>query len=170
MIRLKLGRAWGKFHDSTHVEVVIRLTGCMIWIKFKLWFELCVSYDSTHKPTHIMVSLYSIWFDSRDNVIRSTHIKSQIFKILRMLEILLYTWLEPISIMVLILKNWLIDLKHTDQTQTQTVWIMHAKIRIQNSILKDAQLNRRLKYKTKFKVKFKRQTMKLHRGLPLNDT
>lgn len=43
---------------------------------------------------------------------------------------------------------------------------MHAKILIQKSILKNAQLKRRLKYNTKMKVKLKRQATKPRIGLP----
>ena len=45
---------------------------------------------------------------------------------------------------------------------------MHSKIQIQNLILKDAQLTRRLKYKTKFKVKLKGYATKSHGVLSLN--
>lgn len=45
---------------------------------------------------------------------------------------------------------------------------MHAKMRIQKPILKDAQIKLILKRKTTIKVKLKRQATKPYRGLPFN--
>lgn len=45
---------------------------------------------------------------------------------------------------------------------------MHAKVWIQKSILKDAQLKMKLKYETIIKVKLKIQATKSHRGILFN--
>lgn len=158
MIWLKLGRGWRKIHDSTHVQNVIRITECMISIKIKLWFD-----SQAETKTWFFSSLFDstqgiLWFKSHIQNLKNSS-SQQCF------EIIIFSWLKSISMIVLFLKTRLIYLKHIvhTQTQTQTIWITHAKIWIEILILKDAQLKRTLKHKTKFKVNLNGQATKPHR-------
>lgn len=74
--------------------------------------------------------------------------------------------------MLLYSKPRLIDLKHNVHTQTQIVWIMHAKIYESKTWSSNAQLKKRLWYKLKQKIKLNKHATKPYsrdiHSLPLN--